>query len=174
MERLQEMYDSVEATIQTEIEKRLSSWDKILLTQTETHVKNFFNHINEKEQKGHVVITYLKSSYVTGTHHFKIALYKNEPFTNLYPVHIYMDMTMLFQNIEKDFSVINNELNDNFIRIKKGEYAEIKRCYLEQLYMKSCEVFNRILKDEKIETQERIVLFGEELGELIVMSGGLP
>lgn len=115
--------------------------------------------------EGCVVISYLRSSYVTGSHEFYIAYYANEPFVEEEPDSIYYGMRLLFDGVEDDLECLIKLLENKYIRIMASEKEEIRRWYIQQIYRKFYEVFKLLLTDMQKEKCGNI-FYGSYMGEI--------
>lgn len=100
-------------------------------------------------QEGCVVISYLRSSYITGSHAFCIAQYADEPFVEEEPDSLYYSMSALFEGVEDDCQKLNKALQSKYIRIMASEKEEIRRWHMQHIYSKLYEVFKLILANTK-------------------------
>lgn len=76
---------------------------------------------------GMVVIAYLRSSIVTGSHVFCIAYYKGEPFVEEEPERVYLDLRGVFKDAEADCMEMNRILGKNlcgFWMRRRRRYAD--------------------------------------------------
>lgn len=85
---------------------------------------------------GGITMSYLRSSYITNSHELYIAYYEEEPFVTEGPENICFSLKLLFEGIENDLQELYGKLNESFIRIFKGEKEEIRRWYMEGIYVK--------------------------------------
>ncbi len=123
---------------------------------------------------GMVVIAYLRSSIVTGSHVFCIAYYKGEPFVEEEPERVYLDLRGVFKDAEADCMEMNRILGKKFVRVLDAEKEEIRRWYLHLLYER-LGTFTKP-KEEECGTAGRIpVLYGGYMETLhrTGWSGGL-
>lgn len=112
-----------------------------------------------KEDTGVFVLSYLRTSCITGSHEFLLSYYEEEPFIEEQPQEITVNMSPLFAGVEEDFEILNQYLSGNFIRIFPYEKEEIRRWYLLELYQNMGDIVTEII--ERIPTgQERILYFG--------------
>lgn len=108
-----------------------------------------------QKTEGVVVISYLRSSIVTGSHEFYIAYYSGEPFVEEEPECVYLDLRHLFEGAEADCGEIIRILGKKFVRLLDSEKEELRRWYLYLLY-------------------ERLGTFMEPQAQRIYAVGGIP
>lgn len=169
MERMQEMIDHIKASIEDAVNNRKQLWNQLDATEAKTEIQTFLEGLDNRN--GNLVLTYLKSSYITGSHSFKIAIYEDEPFTQLYPPHAYLNMKALFLNGEKELDVFTKQLKQKFTRIMDSELEEIRRYYLELLYIASIAFFQRIFSELQQQIELPPIFFGAELSEVTLIGG---
>lgn len=165
MEQIQEMLDHISVEVEAAVEKRKQLWGKIDTTEIKSQLQNFYKQYSDSEDHK-IVISYLKSSYITGSHKFKLASYEEEPFVELYPPHEYLNMKPLFDNIEADMTVFTKQLSQHFFRLMPSEQEEIRRHYMEMLYIESALFFKRVLSETDPDIKATSIFFGAELGEV--------
>ncbi|MCL1990318.1 MAG: hypothetical protein FWG67_05430 [Defluviitaleaceae bacterium] len=164
MKRRQEMVNHITELMNETTEKRKQRWHELDYEPIKSQLQKFLGYLEDPTHN--IVISYLKSSYVTNSHHFKIAIYAKAPFVELYPCCEYIDMKLLFSGVEADIELFVKELRRKFAHFLKSEQEEIRRYYMELLYVESELVFKLILaqiyKNEKMPS----ILFGAELSEV--------
>lgn len=167
MERVNEMLDSIRETIVQILEKRdaqLETGYQIQKEQAAEAVKNMMSL-----QTKSIVITWLRSSYITGSHKFRIAAYEEEPFVEEEPEHIYFSLDFFFDFVEDDMHLFLKHLQKQYIHIFKSEIEEMRRYYMEQLYKRCIHFFcNAVdVSGQEGDSGRITVFFGEEMGELV-------
>lgn len=96
---------------------------------------------------GVLTISYLRSSYISGSHEFHIAHYTNEAFVEEEPDCVFFDMRVLFEAVEEDIHELNLKLEKGFIWLLPAEKEEVRRWYMDQLYCSFGAVMKKALKD---------------------------
>ena len=165
MERIPKMLDFIEAEIKNAVDKRKQTWKYLDTGKVKLKIQNFIKKQGE-EIHGDLFLTYLKSSYILGSHEFKVAIYKNAPFIELYPPYDYINMTPLFVDIKADMDILITKLGLQFIRILPSEIEEIRRYYVEWLYNESSILFKQVFSNLQSDIELPAVFFGAELGEV--------
>jgi len=115
-----------------------------------------------------VVITYLRSSYITGSHQFKISLYENDPFMSDATMCRFIDLAPLYKRVPEFIDDLTRKIKSQFIRVMPFEIEEIRRSYMDYLYKNSSFFFERIVNEMRNDEGgkiKNIVYFGEEMGE---------
>ena len=165
MEQISEMLNHIAKEMKSAVENRKQMWRKIDATEIKLQLQTFCEKHRDLEDSK-IVISYLKSSYITQSHKFKLVSYIEEPFVELYPPHEYLNMKPLFTNIEADMMAFTNQLSQHFFQIIPSEQEEVRRSYMEILYIESALFFERILSEMEIDIKEDPIFFGAELGEV--------
>lgn len=88
----------------------------------------------EQKTDGAVVVSYLRSSIVTGSHEFYIAYYNGKPFVEEEPEGMYLGLRHIFVDAETDCMEIIRILGKRFVRLLDSEKEELRRWYLNLLY----------------------------------------
>ena len=101
-------------------------------------------------------MTYLRSSYITETHLFKIALYENEPFINDVITHKIINLTPLYKSLTESIDKFTRKTKSQFIRVLPYELEEIRRFYMDSLYQNSRFFFKRIVSSSTRTRKKRI------------------
>ena len=164
MERIPKMLNCIEAEIKKALGKRNKMWQQLATQEVKPEIKDFFEKQGEISE-GSLVLTYLKSSYITGSHQFKIAIYI-DPFVEIYPPHRYINVALLFLDMEADMDIFIKQLDQHFICILKSEIEEIRRYYVELLYVESVTYFKQVFSELQNDIELPAVYFGAELGEV--------
>ena len=76
---------------------------------------------------GRLVISCLRSSYITGSFDFYIAFYAGEPFVEEEPDSAYYSMAVFWDGIGEDLERMGKKLRRKFIRVMSSETEEIRR-----------------------------------------------
>jgi len=169
MERMQEIVDYLQEEVEKAVDNRKQKWQRMERKETTSSIQSFLEKIS-KPVEGNLVLTYLKSSYITNTHKFKIAIYADELFVELYPPYAYIDMKLLFTDIDADMDVFRKKLKQHFLHLMTSEIEEFRRYYMELLYIQSVMYFKLVFSDLS-EIKLPAVFFGAELGEVKLMEG---
>ena len=166
MERIPQLIKHLE-TDMTEITQ---AWIKQLNQIETTTTKEALQHIKTSaDVDSGIVITYLRSSYVTESHHFKLAIYQKEPFTNPPLYQTFLDMKFLYVQIASYMEILIKKLTPPYVRILSYEKEEIRRTFTAKLYEESYHFFERVLTELESEDKKIPVYFGEEMGQLITI-----
>lgn len=123
------------------------------------------NELVLNKETGVLTISYLRSSYISGSHEFLITYYAGEVFVEEEPDCIFMDMCVLFENAEEDVHELNRKLEKGFIRVLPAEKEEVRRWYMEQLYLSFGTVLRNVWKVVSTEVGTS-VYFGGFIDEL--------
>lgn len=167
MERL----DQMTGLLADELEKVLLKRQNQLIDMALAHKQQLLEAIakltsgQQQEKSLMLVITWLRSSFVTGTHDFRIAVYEEEPFINEHPDEMVYSLKDIFDFEKEDIAKFMSILQGKIFHITKSEIEELRRYYMELLY-KSCKMVFEMMVPER-ETDEKMQIFyGEEMGEL--------
>lgn len=136
LERIQEMKSSV-CKLKDELkEKRLYSMREIFVDGKEgkTVLKKILTELMKEKTEGALVISYLRSSYITGSHNFYIAYYLEDIFVEEEPVSAWYSMKSAFRGVENDWKELYKALEKNYFHILEAEKEEIRRWYMGFLY----------------------------------------
>ena len=156
--------------LQDELQQHLNKWQNKLSEYEIPQIKEAFEWVKANlEEEVCLVITYLRSSAITGKHIFKIALYKKTPFNHEAIWHRFINLSSLYQpDSDLDEQLIKT-IKNKFIRTATYELEEIRRYYVISLYQQSQFLFKPYLAKTG-ENQDSIpVYYGEELGETQVI-----
>lgn len=123
--------------------------------------------VSDKEGGG-LVISYLRSSYISGSHELYVAYYVEDAFVEEQPDHAYLDMRRLLESAEEDVRELNGSLEKEFIRILSAEKEEVRRWYMDLLYRRLGEVLKAAL-DGMPKKSGMEVCFGGFMDELEVI-----
>lgn len=165
MERIEEMKVFIRDLLESSIKKRIQQAIQRSLGDQKgiEGLKSAMQSLVD-DRKGCLCISYLRSSYITGTDDFEIAFYEGTPFIESGPECFYYRPVHAFTGIEEDLQSLGAQLRKGFIRIISGETEEIRRYYMERLYEQCGDVFLSIMKDWEWEDIE--IYYGEYMGEL--------
>lgn len=166
MERLGDMMEVIDALICQQLEVRKLELEEEAYKHEGVMIKLIDALLINTGKHGVLVITYLRSSYITKSHKFKIALYEKRPFVEKPSAHSYYALNSFFQLVEKDIKIFEKTLGKKFYRIKTSELEEIRRYYFGLLYCEA-KVFFQTILGEKVQQKKDIhIFFGEEMGEI--------
>ncbi len=164
MDRIGEMKEYLYDVEESMLEERISMMKACCrnhenIRQEITHV---IDGVTMNRVDGCVVISYLRSSYITGSHAFYIAQYADEPFVEEEPDSVYYSMGLLFEGVEADYRSLIKLLSEKYIRIMASEKEEVRRWYMEHIYRKLYEVFKLLLAD----TRYKNIFYGSYMDEV--------
>ena len=164
MSRVAEMIDY----LKDDIEQGLEEWKLKILNINDIKVKEAFATMKTKVETDDacIVITYLRSSYITGTHQFKIALYENEPFISEPTLHKLVNLSPLFTRVSETIDKFTRKIKSQFIRVLSHEIEGIRRFHMEYLYQNSYYFFEKVTGKTGDDEGSIPVYFGEEMGEI--------
>jgi len=164
MEHIAKMLEDVK----DDMEQRLVDWKQAKHDINDLQVKEAFNSLkaNITTEEASIVITYLRSSYITGTHQFKIALYENVPFMNEATLYRLVDLTPLYQRTPELIDQLTKKIRFQFKRIMPYEIEEIRRFCMEYFYKNSCFFFEKVLENIENDAETISIYFGEEIGQI--------
>lgn len=171
MERIHQMKAVIGEKTDSLIGRRLEKMKKIFTNNTDNMQSDLETALTElisDKKVGSLVISFLRSSYILNTHEFYIAYYEREPFVEEEPDCIYFSMKSLFLGIEEDWREMDRELCQNFIRVFAGEKEEIRRWYMERIYI----ALESMMKEavEKIQKRGAVdVYYGGYMEEIKVI-----
>lgn len=167
MHRINEMKEYIKETEEILLKERI---DKIrLICMNEENIKRGILTIIEDltigKTGGCIVISFLRSSYITGSYEFCIAYYTDEPFVEEEPDCGYYSLHLLFEGIEDDLQYMIKELRNKYIRIMTFEKEEMRRWFMDEIFTGLGIVFKSILVD--MQAKEDIEIFyGNYMDEL--------
>ncbi len=138
MGRFTQMKEVIGEKVDLLIEKRLQKLEKALTSKEENiwrDLESVLRELTSDKKEGSLVISFLRSSYITNNQEFYIAYYEEEPFVEEEPDCIYFNMKRAFSGIEEDWNEIDEVLHQKFIRVFAGEKEEIHRWYMGRIYI---------------------------------------
>ncbi len=106
-----------------------------------------------ERKEGSLVISYLRSSFITEKGEFYIAYYSGEPFVEEEPDSVFYSMKELLEGIEDDWDIMNRKLREKFIRFMTSEQEEIRRWYMDGIYEGMGRIFQAALESAEGEKQ---------------------
>lgn len=152
LERIEEIKVFLEEKIEILLKNRLEKIEVLLKEEIENgncKLQKELFRLAESREEGAIVCAFFRSSYLTKSHKFLLAFYKEEPFLEESPDCIWIDFHLFFQSADEDFQRINREIEKKFIRVLSAEKEEIRRWYMEQLYQEFGGVLFSLLGEEK-------------------------
>lgn len=171
MERLNEMLNTLEERMTERVEERQKQLTEAYHVQKEQILDAIreMQVLAEEKQAEVLVISWLRSSYVTGSNKFKLACYETEPFVEEEPVCRFYGISAFFKFVDDDIQSFRQHLEKQYIRILKSEMEEIRRTYMERLYRKCMLFFQMAVDAWKVQSEVTgiKVFYGEEMGELM-------
>ena len=165
MERIEEMLSYIEEDIKEAViahQEWLETGDFPKLEEIIQWVKQELKSL----EKDCFVISFLRSSYITGSHKFKLAVFEGEPFIERNPLHQMASLDYLYQESNQELAKLTKKLKGKFINITAAELELIRQFYMGELYQSSKVLFARIVKKVSENTGKTKVFFGEEMGEI--------
>ena len=166
MERIAELIEYLEEAMETAAQE----WIEQLKKVDTTSIKKILQEVGENAHPdSHVVITYLRSSVITDSHQFRLAVYQGEPFVEVPIYHTLLDMKPLYQEVLNDVQVLIKKLSPPYFQILSSEKEEIRRSFTVKLYQQSYHFFERVLEEMSADHQQIIIYFGEEMSELMMI-----
>lgn len=138
MGRIPQMKEAIGEKADLFIGRHLEKLSKSLTSNRDTiwrDLESALEKLASDKKEGSLVISFLRSSYITNNQEFYIAYYEEEPFVEEEPDCIYFDMKRAFGGIEEDWHEIDEVLHQKFIRVFAGEKEEIHRWYMERIYI---------------------------------------
>ncbi|MDE6951980.1 MAG: hypothetical protein K2P64_13855 [Lachnospiraceae bacterium] len=167
MNRAEEMKEFLQETKESLLKKRLVIIEDFCRKKGISKVEEIQAIVQGllwNQREGCIVISYLYSSVITGSHEFFIAIYSGAPFVEEEPDGVYYSLNFCMQEAEEDVWLMNRVLKEKFVRVLNSEKEIIRRWYILQVYGKLAVIFKLILKDIKEESGIDIY-FGSYMGE---------
>lgn len=150
MERMPQMKESIGGKADSLMSVRLQSIENLLRSDKVSVRKDLelvMEQLAADRKEGSLVICFLRSSYILGSHEFYIAFYEEEPFVEEEPDSVYFSMKEVFDGLEEDWRELDETLHEHFIRVISGEKAEIHRWYTERIYKGLDRIMREIVED---------------------------
>lgn len=115
-----------------------------------------------------IVISFLRSSYVTRSHKFRIAAYNGEPFLDEGANYKHYCLEFYGTAME-DMTAFESKLRKLYIRVLSSELEEVGRAYMDLLYQNTTEFFKIAVNSmEQIHhIHPVLIFFGEEMGDVV-------
>lgn len=172
MEQLEKMKSVLSDDMRLLLDNRIHNMLRFYEKNKKTIISELIDKINSLNTKdsGRIIISYLRSSYVTRSNRFKIAFYTGEPFVEMYPQKIYFNMTPILEGIDEDVNQLVKILYKQFINVFSWYQEEIRRLYFGQVYERSEILFSHLLQEINVKIVgtgiANDVYFGEEMGKV--------
>ena len=163
MDRVPLMLDYIKEDMVESIE----GWQQQVLSSDNAGIKTVIIGMLEKvsSPEDYLVISYLRSSYLTGSHCFKVAIYNQVPYVEAFPIQELLDMTSHYQDVDEAFQLLVKKLKTKFMNMFDCEIEGVRRFYMEQLYFGSLPFFQKIAEELAESQGETPLLFGGEMDE---------
>ncbi len=137
------------------LKNRMYIWDRI---EEVLSAQSNFIHSHQGYEK--LTISYLRSSYITGSHIFLVTCQKEILFLEEDPPEEELDLSELFTGVDQDTERLETELNQEFIRVSEGERESIRRWYMELLYAHLGEVLKATIQKKGYLTEVPLLYGG--------------
>ena len=102
-----------------------------------------------QKEEGYLVLSFLRSSYLTKSHKFLLAFYREEPFLEEEPDRMILDLYYFFAPASADLQKLKKEMEKQLPHIFAAEQEEICRWYMEELYQRFGEVLFSIVEKQE-------------------------
>lgn len=165
MERITDMKTFLQERKEFLLKERIKKLKSTLTYEESKELESILKELVSEGEGGRLLIVYLRSSYITGSHNFYIAFYTGEPFVEEEPDNVVYSMQEIFQSVEDDWVDMQKKLQEKFIRIMDSEKEEIRRWYMEELYRCAGILFKEWLEDMKSEKNTE-VYYGSYMDEV--------
>ena len=163
MTRIAELINYLEEAMEDLTQRWVTQTKQINTTDTK---KVLQEAITKTNLDSHMVITYLRSSAITESHQFKLAVYEKDPFIGTPIYQTMLNMKPLYTEVPNYMQTLLKQLSPPYFQIFPYEKEEIKRSFTAKLYHQSHHFFDHVLKEVKMNRKQRPIYFGEEMGEL--------
>lgn len=154
--------------IQVDIDQQLETWKQEQANTNDPPIQAALESLKTKSTTvcHSLVITFLRSSYVTGSHAFKMALYENEPFITPPICHQLIDMSHRYADTTAGINRLAKKMNSKFSHVLSSEREEVRRWVMEQYYKESHFIFEKLFVQASSSDLAVPVYFGEEMGHV--------
>ena len=154
--------------LKEDMEQGVLTWKRQLPQWETTPIERILKEAKAKtnDHSLPLVITYLRSSYITESHRFKLAIYQEEPFVDPPVYTAFLNLAFLYQDTCQQLNALIQKARTSSVRLLPDEMEEIRRCYLEQLYQQSDCFFEEVIQKINSQAPAISVYFGEEMGKL--------
>ena len=152
----------IKASLQNDIERLLKIRMQKMLEIYEAAKITILADCNEKlncivrGRQGFIMISFLRSSYITKCYNFRIAFYEKELFVEENPAAFLYNMSSYLRGVEEDISYLWKKADKGFIQVFSWRKEELRRFYMEKIYKESEIIFQKIISE--------IDSMGEEMG----------
>jgi len=166
--RTRQMIETLEIGKEFPFDERIKKIEELFIGNRDCIQDNFINSLKRLasgREKGQLVISFLRSSYVLNSHEIYIAYYEKEPFVEEDPDCVYLSLKLLFQGIERDLKQMDQNLHKKFIRIFQGETEEIRRWYMNKIYTNLGYILSKVVNSGQ-KTNGIGIYYGEFMGIL--------
>ena len=152
--------------VKEDMAKSVVEWQQQVLNCDNTGIKSVIVEVSMKRTspEDDVIISYLRSSYLTGSHCFKVAIYNEVPYVETSPIQELLDMAPYYQGVDETFQLLVKKLKSKFMNIFECEIEEVRRFYMEQLYFGSLPFFQKIAEELAESQSTTPLLFGGQMG----------
>ena len=164
MERIPKMLNYLNDDLTKELQNWKQQLSNLKAEKTKATIEQFKDQAETEETC--IVITYLRSSYITKKHQFKIALYEKAPFTKETTMYQYMNLSALYKQVPAQMENFTKKLQTKYSSVLNSEIEEIRRAYMELLYQNTNQFFENVLAKIPKTKPTIKVYFGEELDEV--------
>lgn len=120
------------------------------------------------ERQGSIVISWLRSSYITESHKFKVAFYSGRIYLEEEPDSAMYSISPLLKGLEQDIDAMEKTIRTKFFRLYSSGKEEIRRYYSEQIY-RQCEGLFRQMSAGLQEELAVKIYYGEYMGETLLL-----
>ncbi|MCL2865843.1 MAG: hypothetical protein FWE25_09920 [Lachnospiraceae bacterium] len=155
--------------LKEDMEHAVAAWkESISRAETADLVPLFVDAKNSMQSKQKsLIVTYLRSSYITQSNQFGLTSYAGEVFVGEIAFWQRIGLAFLFDDVAATMEQFTQKLQLFFIRVFSYEVEEVRRYYMELLYQNSVCFFEIVLQN--VEKAEVLipVYFGEEMGKLV-------
>lgn len=166
--RTRQMIETLEIGKEFPFDERIKKIEELFIGNRDCIQDNLINSLKRLtlgKEKGQLVISFLRSSYILNSHELHIAYYEKEPFVEEDPDRVYFSIKLLFQGIEEDLKKIDEKLHKKFIRMLRGETEEIRRWYMKKIYTNLGCILKKVANGGQ-KTNGIGIYYGEFMGEL--------
>jgi len=165
MERIEKMLRWIEEDI-NEVVDNHKQW---LENGEFVKVQDIFQWISKELkplEKSCLVISFLRSSYITKSHKFKFTVYDGEPFMERNPPYQMVSLSLLYQEADRELERLIKRAKEKFVNITNMENELIRQVLMEKLYESSKILFKSIIERNTEDKGGIKVFFGEEMGDI--------
>ena len=167
MDRVKEMKEFLHDTEEILLKERIDKI-KIICMRKENikkEIQTIVDRLTMGKTEGCIAISFLRSSYITGSYEVCIAFYMDEPFVEENPDCKYYSLRLFFDGVEDELQYMIKELGNKYIRITASEKEEVRRWFIDEIYTGLGIVFKMMLVDMQIK-EDIDVFYGNYMDEL--------